>query len=131
MKSLFDSSAIFRAVKENKIEFLAGNYTLELARYEWGNIIWKDCVLHAKVSEQEAKMMVKTINHVLNLIELMEIAGSEEEILDTAIKLKITFYDASYVYFAKAKDLRFITEDSRLIKKITPATNASTLESVK
>ena len=42
MKSLFDSSAIFRAVKENKIEFLAGNYTLELARYELGNIIWKD-----------------------------------------------------------------------------------------
>ena len=55
MKSLFDSSAIFRAVKENKVEFLAGNYTLELARYELENIIWKDCVLLAKVSEQEAK----------------------------------------------------------------------------
>ena len=131
MKSLFDSSAIFRAVKENKIEFLAGNYTLELARYELGNIIWKDCVLLAKVSEQEAKMMEKTINHTLNLMDLIEIAGSEEEILDTAIKLKITFYDASYAYFAKAKDLRLITEDSRLIKKITPTTNASTLESMK
>jgi predicted nucleic acid-binding protein len=76
-------------------------------------------------------MMAKTINHVLNLLELIEIAGSEEEILDTAIKLKITFYDASYAYFAKAKDLRLITEDSRLIKKITPTTNASTLESIK
>jgi len=131
MKFLFDSSAIFRAFKENKIEFLAGNYTLELAKYELGNIIWKDCVLHAKVSEQEAKMMEKTINHTLNLMDLIEIAGSEEEILDTAIKLKITFYDASYAYFAKAKDLRLITEDSRLIKKITPTTNASTLESIK
>jgi predicted nucleic acid-binding protein len=120
MKALFDSSAIFRVVKENKIEFLAGNYTLEQARYELGNIIWKDCVLHAKISEQEAKMIEKTINHILNLMDLIEIAGSEEEILDTAIKLKITFYDASYAYFAKAKDLKLITENARLIKKITP-----------
>ena len=131
MKALFDSSAIFRAVKENKIEFLAGNYTLELARYELGNIIWKDCVLHAKVSEQEAKMMAKTINRILNLMDLIEIAGSEDEILDTAIKLKITFYDASYAYFAKAKDLRLITEDTQLIKNITSTTNATTLESIK
>jgi predicted nucleic acid-binding protein len=131
MKPLFDSSAIFRAIKENKIEFLAGNYTLELARYELGNIIWKDCVLHVKISEQEAKIMQKTINHTLNLMELIEITGNEEEILDTAIKLKITFYDASYAYFAKAKDLRLITEDARLIKKITPTTNASTIESIK
>ena len=130
MKALFDSSAIFRAVKENKIEFLAGNYTLESARYELGNIIWKDCVLHAKVSEQEAKMIAKTINHILNLMDHIEIAGSEDEILDTAIKRRITFYDASYAYFAKAKDLRLITEDTRLIKKIT-STNATTLDNIK
>ena len=64
-------------------------------------------------------------------MDVIEIAGSEEEILDTAIKLKITFYDASYAYFAKAKDLRLITEDTRLIKKITPSTNVSTLDSIK
>ena len=131
MKSLFDSSAIFRAIKENKIELLAENYTLELARYELGNIIWKECILHTKVSEQEAKTMLKTINNILDLMELIEIAGSEEEILHTAIELKITFYDASYAFFAKAKDLKLITEDVRLIKKITPTTNASTIESIK
>jgi predicted nucleic acid-binding protein len=92
-------------LKENKIEFLAGSYTLELARYELGNIIWKECILYAKVSKQEAKMMLKTINYILDLTELIEIARSEEEILDTAIRLKITFYDASYAFFAKAKDL--------------------------
>jgi predicted nucleic acid-binding protein len=64
-------------------------------------------------------------------MDLIEIAGSEDEILDTAIKLKINFYDASYAYFAKTKDLRLITEDARLIKKITPTINASTLESTK
>ena len=98
----------------------------------WGNILWKkDCILHAKVSEQEAKMIAKNIKHILNIMELIEIAGIEEEILDTAIKQKITFYDASYTYFAKAKDLKLITEDTRLIKKITLTTNVSTLESIK
>ncbi|MEM2148079.1 MAG: hypothetical protein QXJ94_05695 [Candidatus Bathyarchaeia archaeon] len=42
MKYLFDSSAIFKAIKENKINLLIGNYTLELARYELGNILWKN-----------------------------------------------------------------------------------------
>jgi hypothetical protein len=55
MKYLFDYSAIIRAIKENKIELLNGNYTLELARYELGNIIWKGYVLQAKLSKQEPK----------------------------------------------------------------------------
>jgi predicted nucleic acid-binding protein len=131
MKYLLDSSAIFRIIKENKIEFLVGNYTLELARYELGNIIWKDCALQAKVSEQEAKMMAKAIKHTLSIMDVIGIANSEEEILGTAIKLKITFYDASYAYFAKAKELKLITEDLRLIKKIAPAADVSTLDGVK
>ena len=131
MKYLFDSSAIFRAIKENKIELLIGNYTLELARYELGNIVWKDFVLQAKLSEQEAKMLAKTIKQTLSIMDIIETVGSEEEILDTAIKRKITFYDASYVYFAKAKELKLITEDLRLIKKIAPAANVSTLDVIK
>jgi predicted nucleic acid-binding protein len=131
MKYLFDSSAIFRAIKENKIEVLAGNYTLELARFELGNIIWKEIALKAIVSEQESKMMAKTVNHTLSLMDIIGIIGSEEEILDFAVQLKITFYDASYAYLAKAKDLRLITEDSRLIKKITPAIKVSMMDSIK
>jgi predicted nucleic acid-binding protein len=131
MKYLFDSSAIFRAIKENKVEVLTGNYTLELARYELGNIVWKDYVLQAKVSEQESKMMAKAVKHTLNIMDVLGIANIEEEILETAIQLKITFYDASYAYFAKVKEVQLVTEDSRLIKKITPTIKASTLNSIK
>jgi predicted nucleic acid-binding protein len=127
MKYLFDSSALFRAIKENKIDILAGNYTLELARYELGNIIWKDCALQAKVSEQESKKLTQVVKRTLNLMTVLEIAGSEEEIIDTAIQLKITFYDASYVQLAKEKGLHLITEDLHLIKKITPTIKTSTL----
>ena len=130
MKNLFDSSAIFRAIKENKIETLTGNFTLDLARYELGNIVWKDNVLQAKISEQDSKKMAKVIRHTLTIMDILGIAGNEEEILETAIQLKITFYDASYAYFAKAKELRLITEDLRLIKKIAPTINASTLDDI-
>ena len=128
MKFLFDSSAIFRTIKENTVEVLAGNYTLELARYELGNIIWKDYALQAKTSEQVLKMMAKTIKHTLSIMNIIDAEGSEEEILDSAAHLNITFYDASYAYFARAKNLKLITEDKRLIKKTTSTINTSTLD---
>jgi hypothetical protein len=31
MKNLFETSAIFKAIKENKIEVLTGNFTLRLS----------------------------------------------------------------------------------------------------
>jgi predicted nucleic acid-binding protein len=130
MKYLFDSSAIFRAIKENKIELLNGNYTTELARYELGNIIWKHSVLQAKVSKQESQIITKTIKHTLTIMEVLQIAGKEEEILDIAAEHKITFYDAAYAYFAKEKKIQLITEDLRLIKKVTPTITALTLENI-
>jgi hypothetical protein len=57
MKFLFDSSAIFKAVKGNKIDFLVGNCTLELARYELGNILWKNFSLQSKATGQEIKIL--------------------------------------------------------------------------
>lgn len=43
MTLLFDSSAIFEAIKlgSKAVDLLKGNYTVDLARYELGNIIWK------------------------------------------------------------------------------------------
>ncbi|HSV49670.1 MAG TPA: hypothetical protein VLH35_05085 [Candidatus Acidoferrales bacterium] len=66
MKRLFDSSAIFKAVNENRVEVLAGNYTLDLARYELGNIVWKDSALQAKISEQSAKKLMKIVGRTLS-----------------------------------------------------------------
>ncbi|MCP8316707.1 MAG: hypothetical protein H3Z51_07600 [archaeon] len=50
MSYILDSSAIFRAIKENVVETLVGNYTLELARYELGNVLWKEYLLHKKIN---------------------------------------------------------------------------------
>ena len=131
MKRLFDSSAIFKAIKENKINLLIGNPTLELARYELGNILWKNYSLQAKIPHKEIKALTKISKQTLNLMEITQITCNEEEILEVATQLKITFYDASYTYQAKAKELPLITEDSHLLKTITPYTNASNLNDIK
>jgi len=131
MKYLFDSSAIFNAIKENKIDFLVGNATLELARYELGNILWKNFSLQAKTSDKEVRALAKIVKQTLNLMEIVQITCNEEEILETAAQLKITFYDASYAYNAKAKKLPLITEDLQLLRKITAHINASRLKDIK
>jgi predicted nucleic acid-binding protein len=75
-------------------------------------------------------MIVKTIKHTLNIMEVLQIADTEEEMLETATQLKITFYDASYVYFAKTKELPLITEDLRLTKKLTSTIKTSMLNEI-
>ena len=130
MKYLFDPSAIFNAIKENKIGLLARNYTLELAGYELGNILWKECVLQAKTSKEEAKILMRIAKQALSVMEVLQITSCEEEVLESSAQFKITFYDASYVYFARVKELQLITEDLRLIKKITPTIKASRLNEI-
>jgi predicted nucleic acid-binding protein len=130
MKYLFDASAIFRAIKENKTDALTGNGTVELARYELGNIIWKNYFLQAKISKEESKMIAKAVKHTLRVMEVLQIVDKEEQILETAAELNITFYDASYVYLAKEKNLQLITEDLRLKKKIPSTINVSTLDEI-
>ena len=130
MRYVFDSSAIFRAIKENRIDVLVGGCTLELARYEMGNILWKNYTLQAKVTERELRSLAKLIKKILNIMEIVQINCSEEEILDIAAKMKITFYDASYVHYAKTKELTLITEDGELLKKITPYVKALKLNEI-
>lgn len=130
MKALFDSSAIFKAIKENQIDCLVGNYTLELARYELGNVLWKNYCLQAKVSGREADALTKIVKQTLDLMAVIQIECTEEEILETAAKLEITFYDASYVSHAKTKQLALVTEDQQLARKVASYVKAQTLDSI-
>ena len=75
-------------------------------------------------------MIAKTIKHTLTVMEVLQIIDKEEEILETAAELNITFYDASYAYLAKEKELQLVTEDLRLMKKITSTIHVSTLDEI-
>ena len=45
---------------------------------------------------------------ISGIMKMAEIAENEEEILENAIKFKITFYNVSYVYLARAKQPKLI-----------------------
>jgi len=117
MSYLFDSSAIFQAIKHNAVEHLAGNHTVELARYELSNILWKECALHERITSNEMESLIDLVKRVLQTMSIIEINCNEKDILSLAKKLKITFYDASYAHCAKRFGMMLITEDLLLMER--------------
>jgi len=117
MSYLLDSSSIFKAIRQEAVEALPGNHTLELTRYELGNILWKEYALRGRATGEELKGLSRLVKQVLSLMEVASIACREEQILDLAEGLRLTFYDASYVYLAAEKGLPLVTEDSNLREK--------------
>jgi len=128
MSYIFDSSAIFRAVKNGSVDTLAGNFTIELARYELGNILWKESTLHKRVGGDELKRLVPLIKRLFNLMQVLDAACHEQEILNTAGKLGLTFYDSSYVFYAQEKKIPLITEDENLINRVKSHVKTSRID---
>jgi predicted nucleic acid-binding protein len=63
-------------------------------------------------------------------MQTLKIGCHEEKILETASKLNLTFYDASYAYLAKTKNLTLITQDKTLQNKTAPYIKTQKLESI-
>ena len=119
---VFDSSAIAILLKrtgEKAVKILKNQQTLDLARYELGNIIWKESVLRKTISIEEA---ISKAKHLAKLFKIMEIFKIETDIdfaetMKIASKLKLTFYDAAYLYVARKNKLKLVTEDKELKEK--------------
>ena len=95
-----DSSSIFQAIIENKVSVLVGNYTLNLAKYDLGNLVWKRRALTKDLEREECKRLMENIKGTLNLMEVLDIECHETEIVGLAesLSLSLTFYDASYIF---------------------------------
>ena len=123
---LLDSSAIAILLKRFKgeaLRYIAGMHTLDLARYELGNVIWKECILRSLISHEDSLSKARHVVKVLNTMKLDSINSEEgySEAMKLAIKLKLTFYDASYLYEAKRQGLILVTEDKELREKSNKA----------
>jgi predicted nucleic acid-binding protein len=119
---LFDSSAIaitLKRMREKSVEVLEGEVTLDLASYELGNAIWKGCVLEKLMSSEEAADKAGGIAKILEIMrmERMGFGGGFGEAMELAIGLRLTFYEASYLYMAKSRALTLVTEDEELYGK--------------
>lgn len=117
MNYLFDSSAIFRLVRDNRIELLIGGYTVKLAQYEVGNIFWKEVKLFKRMGEPEAKQLLSIAYKAISTMDVKEVTN-EQEVLDLALTLGTSFYDASYLYESMKLGVTFITGDEKLKRRV-------------
>ncbi len=114
---VLDSSAIFRAMAENLVEHLDGRYTLDLARYELGNALWKQRVIFKKLDDSELGRTIKLVSKVLAMMRTLTLEGREGAVMKVATELGISFYDAAFVYQAKAMGASLVTVDEKLAGK--------------
>jgi len=119
---LLDSSAIAILLKRlgrSAPKYIEGVHTLDLARYELGNIVWKECALRASISPKEAVSKARYIAKLLKTMKVNSIRSDEDfkAVMELALKLKLTFYDASYLYVAKKEGHTLVTEDTELREK--------------
>ncbi|MEM1658092.1 MAG: type II toxin-antitoxin system VapC family toxin [Candidatus Jordarchaeales archaeon] len=130
MSLLFDASSIFKALVERKVGVLYGNYTLDLAVYEVGNVLWKRVSLLRDVGYEEAIRLTALVKRVFKLLKKVDVSCHEQEVIDIAVKLGITFYDASYVFAAKSNNFTLVTEDEKLKMKVGSYVSALSLKEV-
>lgn len=118
MPYLIDASSLMILIKnadEAKVaKVVSGSKVLDLTYYEVGNVLLKQR-LSKFITSQEITALIKLTNEVLDKVERVSAkAGDFQEILGIAIDQKLTFYDSSYVFFAKSEGLTLVTDDLRL-----------------
>ena len=116
---LFDASSILNLVRELRQDapdkLLEGS-TITLAYYEIGNALWKECFLLKRITNTEAENLLTAIFAII--AEMKATTPSQQDkgktTLETAVKHKLTFYDAAYLTEAKNTKSTLVTDDKKL-----------------
>lgn len=119
---LLDASSFIILIKKANvqatIECLQDSMILDLTCYEVGNAIWKESVLTKRLTPNEAAATGKAAQTILSRTEQLPIQTEAfQKILEIAKNETLSFYDSSYIYFAKEKELTLVTEDKELKTK--------------
>lgn len=125
MRYLLDASALVPLIVDCGEELVsrkleAAIYTTELGVYEAGNALWKLTVLVKSITRKDSSDLLSTLHYlirrgIVNLVSVLE--ADLSEILEIAVRERITFYDASYVAIARRRNLTLATEDEELREK--------------
>ncbi len=122
MRYLLDASSLMLLIKKATIEATAKTLEdavmLDLTFYEVGNVVWKEANLTKFLTSKEAEKLGRLAHEIISTAN--RISPEEEafpKILEIASSENLSFYDSSYIYFAKKEALSLITEDKRLREK--------------
>ncbi len=117
---LFDANAIYRLIREcpeKALDKLMEGATINLVYYELGNALWREAHLLKRISIREAEKSLSLMFAMLARMEVNEVDGEQgTEILQTAHKCNLTFYDSAYLVEAKKTSKILVTDDSKLSK---------------
>ncbi len=120
MSALLDASAllnIVRSLGRDSLDYIRGCYELTLTPYEIGNAVWKEATLLKRLTINEALTLlnlISLIHRYLNMVYPQNVSA----VLRLAFRLKITYYDASYVVESSELNVPLITDDTSLRNRI-------------
>lgn len=110
--NLLDASAIFNLFQAGEFDVIVDSSTISLARYEVGNILWKNYKIRGKISKDESMKLGTVIFETLDSIE--QIVPSANSTLKLSIDMGLTFYDSSYLVAAIEGNYELVTDDDKL-----------------
>jgi predicted nucleic acid-binding protein len=120
MRYVLDSSAlpnIVRTLGSRALPRIKGSYTLTLTLYEIGNALWKEATLLKRITFSESTYILNTVTQLLKFLHVVE-PRSVELTLNIAYKLRITYYDASYIVVAYELNADLVTDDYKLRRRV-------------
>ena len=112
--NLLDASAIFNLFQCRKYNALVAGATIPLAKYEIGNILWKNHKIRNRISKEEAKESGIVMFELLDSMEL--ILPSSDSTMSLSLEEGLTFYDSSYLVAAIETGYELVTDDIKLHK---------------
>lgn len=135
MKLLIDASSMLEVLKnfeeEKSLRILSENFVLDLTKYEVGNALWKEYILHHAIGEDEFQELIALLQNLITHTKVLVVdAENLKDVAEIAAKEKITFYDASYIAMAKCQDLTLTTEDEQLRKAASKHARTATSRGV-
>jgi predicted nucleic acid-binding protein len=116
---LFDANVIYWVIREcpeKALDMLMEGSTISLAYYELGNALWREAHLLKRVSIEEAEKSLSLMYAMLVRMQVEEVDSEGIEILQTAHKCNLTFYDSAYLVEAKKTSKILVTDDNKLAK---------------
>ncbi|MCL1978326.1 MAG: type II toxin-antitoxin system VapC family toxin [Candidatus Bathyarchaeota archaeon] len=119
---LFDASAFIFLIKKANVQTtlqqLQKSFILDLTVYEVGNVLLKENRLTKFLTPQEIETLEKVTQIILSRTEkILNHDVTFQQIMKIAKTENLSFYDSSYIYFSKQKNIQLITEDQSLRDK--------------
>jgi len=112
---LLDASAVYPLVATLREEFVDHARlfaVLDLTAYEVGNALLKE---YRKGRVRDLDAAFRLFESALSYVTVLNFPGLSE-VLKLAYSENLTFYDAAYLYSARARGMRLVIEDRDLLR---------------